>query len=187
MHNQMSQILSQMKKPPAAPYDSATSHEAMAVAEAAVAWVDFKITPGGSISLQKAIFGQAQAEEDPLALHSAILKGGTSIREVKSLAQRLGISEEELSRRCGLSRATFHRRVKANANLAPMEADVWTRYALLFKQAVEVFEDEESARNWLRTAQPALGDQLPLDLAQSTTGFREVEKLLTRLDRGVYV
>ncbi len=123
---------------------------------------------------------------DVFALHSAIVNGSTKVREIKSLAHRLGISEEELGRRCGLSRATLHRRVKANAALAPTEADVWSRFALLLHQAVDVFEDEQSARTWLGTAQPGLGGQVPLDLAQSTTGYREVEKLLTRIDHGVY-
>ena len=150
-------------------------------------WIDIKITPRGSISLQATASDQVPAERVPFALHAAILKGVTKIREIKTLAQRLGVSDEDLARRCGLSRATLHRRVKANANLAPMEADVWSRFALLFKQAVDVFEDEDSARLWLSTTQPGLGRRVPLDLAQSTTGYREVEKLLTRIDHGVYV
>lgn len=147
-------------------------------------WPHISINQHGSISLKPNT--SETAGYDVFALHSAILKGSTKVRVIKSLAQRLGIAEEELARRCGLSRATLHRRVKANASLAPTEADVWSRFALLFKQAVDVFEDEESARTWLSAAQPGLDGRIPLDLAQSTTGYREVEKLLTRIDHGVY-
>ena len=34
--------------------------------------------------------------------------------------------------------------------------------------------------------QIGLGDAIPLELAQTSFGFREVEKLLTRFSHGVY-
>lgn len=121
-----------------------------------------------------------------LALHSAIVGKSTSIAQIRNLAVHLGLTEEDLGLRCGLSRPTFHRRRKAGGFLSSSETDVLARHALLFQQAKDVFEDEEAARTWLSTRQMGLGQQIPLDLALSTTGFREVEKLLTRIDHGVY-
>lgn len=151
-----------------------------------------QITPQGALSLQAAPRLAVAVDTDVvvipsgLTLHSAILREGTSVRQIKELADQLGLSEEDLGRRCGLSRPTLHRRKKARGTLSRIESDLWTRYALLFKQAVDVFESEDAARAWLRTSQAALGDQAPLDLALSSSGFREVEKLLTRIDHGVY-
>jgi Protein of unknown function (DUF2384) len=45
----------------------------------------------------------------------------------------------------------------------------------------------DSARTpWLNCPQIGLGGAVPLEFAQTTFGFREVEKLLTRIDHGVY-
>jgi putative toxin-antitoxin system antitoxin component (TIGR02293 family) len=102
------------------------------------------------------------------------------------IAQALQIKEEELAALCGLSRSTFHRRKQDRKNLSPAETDALFRYSELLRHAVEVLEDEDAAREWLRSPQYGLGGQVPLELARSTPGFNEVQKLLTRLDYGVY-
>lgn len=121
-----------------------------------------------------------------LALHSAIVHDGISVMKIKELATQLGLAEDDLGLRCGLSRPTLHRRRKAEGRLSGMESDVLSRHAMLLKQATDVMTDEEAARNWLRSPQLGLAGHIPLDLALTTTGFREVEKLLTRIDYGVY-
>ena len=122
---------------------------------------------------------------DPLSLHLAILPGAT-VGLVAKIAKALHLKEEELALLCGLSRSTFHRRRQDRKHLSIAETDVLFRYSEVFKHAVEVLEDENEAREWLRTPQYGLGGQVPLDLARSTPGFNEVQKLLTRIDHGVY-
>ena len=153
-------------------------------------FIGLKVSSAGSLSIHTSI-RPVKAKIDVnlpsgLVLHSAIISKGTSVRQIKELADQLDLSEEEIGKRCGLSRPTLHRRKKAKGVLSPIETDLWARIALLLKQATSVFEDEGAARTWLRTPQTGLDDQVPLDLAGSTTGFREVEKLLTRIDYGVY-
>lgn len=126
--------------------------------------------------------GFAQA----LPLHSAIVAGGTDVAQIGHLAAHLELTEDVLALRCGLSRPTFHRRKQAKATLSATESDLLARHALLLQQAVDVFEDEAAARDWLKAPQPGLSDQVPLDLVLSTAGYREVEKLLTRIDVGAY-
>lgn len=152
-------------------------------------YVDIRISNQGSLSIQTVAEPSARYESNSpngLLLHSAIINEGTSVRQIKELAEQLGIPEDELGRRCGMSRPTLHRRKKAKGVLSRIEADLWARFALLLKQATEVFESEDAAREWLNSPQMGLGNQVPLDLALSTSGFREVEKLLTRIDHGVY-
>ncbi|MDB6127048.1 MAG: hypothetical protein JWM35_944 [Verrucomicrobia bacterium] len=127
-----------------------------------------------------------QVYSSTLVWHSAVVDGRTRVRQLAELAPRLGLDEEDLAARCGLSRSTLHRRKQANATLSPAESDFFSRYLLLLAQAKAVFEDEAAARTWLSSPQVGLGQQVPLDLALSTAGYREVEKLLTRIDESVY-
>ena len=45
--------------------------------------------------------------------------------------------------------------------------------------------DRSIARQWLETRVPALGNQRPLDLAETESGAREVEALIGRIEHGV--
>ena len=50
----------------------------------------------------------------------------------------------------------------------------------------EVFGDAENAREWLIHPQRGLGNVVPVELAKSEIGAREVENLLGRIEYGVY-
>ena len=108
---------------------------------------------------------------------------GTRLNEA---AVALELEEETLAQRCGMSRSTFYRRKQRKSPFQPAEIDLLERHIAILKQATEVFEDVAEARLWLQTPQYGLGGAIPLDLIQTTAGFREVEKLLTRIDHGVY-
>jgi putative toxin-antitoxin system antitoxin component (TIGR02293 family) len=61
------------------------------------------------------------------------------------------------------------------------------RAARLFGRTLQLFEgDRDAAVEWLTTPQTALGDRVPLDLARTEIGAREVERLVGRLDHGVF-
>ena len=61
------------------------------------------------------------------------------------------------------------------------------RHASLLAQAVATFDgDKEAARQWMNCPQIGLGNAVPLELAKTSFGSREVEKLLTRVNYGVY-
>ncbi|MEI6035535.1 MAG: antitoxin Xre/MbcA/ParS toxin-binding domain-containing protein [Verrucomicrobiae bacterium] len=116
---------------------------------------------------------------------------GVPMEEVSSLRVRevaggLQLEEEALALRCGLSRSTYYRRRQSKKPLSALEADLLDRHARILAQAREVFESSEAATRWLKTPQLGLGGGVPLDAIRSTSGFREVEKLLTRIDYGVY-
>jgi putative toxin-antitoxin system antitoxin component (TIGR02293 family) len=121
----------------------------------------------------------------PLQLHGLIQKG-LPVTLLDHIAAALDLKVETVAGLCGLSRATFHRKKAARARLGQFESDMLARYATLLKHGTEVFEDAAAAGEWLRTAQVGLGGQVPIQLAQTTQGYQEVEKLLTRIDYGVY-
>lgn len=125
------------------------------------------------------------ALSNPLAMHGFI-QAGLPVNVVAHIAAGLGLRVDEFAALCGMSRATFHRKKTAKAKLGRMESDLVARYASLLHHATEVFSDAEAAGKWLREPQIGLGGAVPIDFAQSTQGYQEVEKLLTRIDYSVY-
>jgi putative toxin-antitoxin system antitoxin component (TIGR02293 family) len=125
--------------------------------------------------------------DSDLVVHYGIL-AGVPVKAIKFTAKRLGIPGDDLASSCGISRTTFHRLTKTGVKrLAPQASDALVRHAKLFDLAVEVLEDEGAAREWLHTPQVGLGGEIPLDMARTSMGSREVEKLLTQINYGVYV
>lgn len=120
-------------------------------------------------------------------IHKEIVSG-LPFRIIATVAEKAGLAADDLARRIGVSRSTFHRRKKsAGSRLSTQESDALARYATLAARAVDAFDgDRAAAQRWLGSPQPGLGDVVPLEIARTTPGYREVEKLLTRIDHGVY-
>lgn len=59
------------------------------------------------------------------------------------------------------------------------------RYAKILRLAVQVLEDEETARQWLHEPQFGLGWRTPIEIMRTNEGAREVERLLIRIEKGV--
>lgn len=114
-----------------------------------------------------------------------IIQAGLPIAELDTLQASLNIPMERLAPKLGISKATLHRR-KLQGRLGPEESDRVVRFARLMGKALEVFESEVAARQWLLSPQVALGKAVPLDFAQTEVGAREVEDLLGRIEYGIY-
>jgi len=65
------------------------------------------------------------------------------------------------------------------------ESDRVVRYAMLLVLAIEMFEDEGDAAEWLKVSAMALGGETPLNHATTEMGGRSVERLIRRLEYGV--
>jgi putative toxin-antitoxin system antitoxin component (TIGR02293 family) len=115
----------------------------------------------------------------------ALIRKGLPMVEFYALASWLGVTEEELAPLLGISRATLHRRKKAG-HLEMPESERLVRFARLLRRATEVFDREEAARDWLKTAAVAFSGETPLSFADTEVGAREVEYLLGRLEHGVF-
>ena len=120
-----------------------------------------------------------------LAMADATARGfpPESIDRVK---EALELSEAELAETLGVSSKTVARLRKAPERLlSPTASDRLYRVARLYLLAAEVLEGEDSARNWLTTAQVGLANRVPLELMITEAGSREVEALLLRIEYGV--
>lgn len=114
------------------------------------------------------------------------IRAGLPFAEFEALRDLLDISNEELAEKVGISRSTLARR-KRSGRLDKDPSDKVVRFARIFALAREVFEeDEPAARAWLKSPQRALGFSTALDFADTEAGAREVERLLGRVEHGVY-
>jgi putative toxin-antitoxin system antitoxin component (TIGR02293 family) len=102
------------------------------------------------------------------------------------LAKRLDISQDRLSELAQIAKTTLHRRIKEHQPLAQDESERVIRLYTVYQKAVEVFDDEERAARWFSSHPKALGGKTPLEFMETEPGARYVEKLLGRIEHGVF-
>jgi putative toxin-antitoxin system antitoxin component (TIGR02293 family) len=98
----------------------------------------------------------------------------------------LGVTRTEVSSVVIPSRTLQHRRSRRE-KLTVEESDRVLRMMRALSQAEEVYETRERALQWLRRANPRLGNRKPLELLKTDAGSRIVEELLVQIDEGVFV
>jgi putative toxin-antitoxin system antitoxin component (TIGR02293 family) len=117
---------------------------------------------------------------------AALAVRGLAPEVALDLAKRLGISQERLSELAQIAKTTLHRRMKDHQRLAQDESERVIRLFSLYQKAVEVFEDEDRAARWFSSRPKALGGKTPLEFMETEPGARYVEKLLGRIEHGVF-
>jgi putative toxin-antitoxin system antitoxin component (TIGR02293 family) len=145
----------------------------------------FKGDPAAPAASGKVLRSLGLANHDVLGLIKA-LKSGLPFARLAGFAKRSGLSLADISEVLQIPPRTLARR-RAQGSLTALESERLVRLAGLFDKAVELFEgDPTTALIWLRTPAKALGNQSPLELAQTEIGARAVEDLIGRLEFGVY-
>ena len=123
------------------------------------------------------------AEEERPFVHDEIMRG-VPARKVKRLIERGVLGVKQVHRI--IPERTFNRRVANNEALKPAEADGVARLMRIAELARRIFRDDDFAREFLRLPNPALGNRIPSELAETEAGAREVETILGRIAYGVY-
>jgi hypothetical protein len=72
------------------------------------------------------------------------------------------------------------------ARLTPEQSDLVIRTASTLARAIDVLGDRERAAHWLIAPNRALGEEIPINLLDTSAGAHEVEALLDRIEYGVY-
>lgn len=121
---------------------------------------------------------------EPAALARAVREGIPAGR-FDALKKLLGVSTETLADVVGISPSTLSRRRKRGV-FNKDESERVLRIARIALRAVDVLDGEENARKWFTEPARALGGEEPLQFADTEPGAREVERLLIRLEHGVY-
>lgn len=81
---------------------------------------------------------------------------------------------------------TLQRKRAAGGRLSPDESDRLARVARLLARAEEALGGAAKGLYWLRRDNRALGGARPLDLLDSDAGALAVERVLGRIEHGVY-
>jgi putative toxin-antitoxin system antitoxin component (TIGR02293 family) len=122
--------------------------------------------------------------EDPVELH-ARAEQGLPYQALERVRVLLDVPVARVAELVRIPLRTLARRKDAG-RLEPEESDRLLRLARLVGLALGLFEgDLPPARAWLATPQLALGREVPLDLATTDVGSREVERLIGRLEHGI--
>jgi putative toxin-antitoxin system antitoxin component (TIGR02293 family) len=115
----------------------------------------------------------------------AQIQKGLSVSTFDRLKKNLDTTDKELARILGIPVSTLARRKKGK-RFPFTESERIVRVARLYDRAVSVFEEVEPVRTWLKTPAWSLGEISPLDYARTELGAQEVERLLGRIEDGVF-
>jgi putative toxin-antitoxin system antitoxin component (TIGR02293 family) len=113
------------------------------------------------------------------------VKKGLPVSSFEKLRKKLGVSDNFLSQIVNIPKRTLTRR-KQQGKFNTNESEKVLRIARLYDQALEVFEDQQAAEKWLKEPARGLGEAIPLKYARTELGAREVERLLIRIEHGVF-
>ena len=115
----------------------------------------------------------------------AVLRKGLPFSTLESFRKHADLSLPELTAILGIPERTLARR-KESKHLTPAESDRLYRVARALAHAQSVLGDDVKATTWLKHANRALGDEIPLSLLDTEFGARQVEDVLLRIAHGIY-
>lgn len=112
------------------------------------------------------------------------IHGGLPTRAVDEVLDSGLLTAGELYELVIPRRTLTHRRKQKT--LTAEQSDRLARVVRLMTRAEEALDDRDRAARWLRRPNRALRGGSPIDLLDSDIGARTVEKLLLRIEHGVY-
>ncbi len=118
------------------------------------------------------------------ALAYQIAKRGISSKAIDPLGEFLGLGKGAVAAYLDLDRSTTHRRAAKDQLLPLHAAEGVLRLVELDQLAVDTFEDEESASQWLQRPHPLLEGESPLQAAKSAYGTQRVKDILLAIQYG---
>jgi putative toxin-antitoxin system antitoxin component (TIGR02293 family) len=119
-----------------------------------------------------------------LGVASAI-ESGVSTKAVEDVIDS-GIVEPEVLYEFVVPRRTLAHRKAKNQRLTSEESDRLARVLRVYARSEDALGDSDRAFRWLRKPNRALEGKTPLELLSSEAGARAVEKVLGRLEHGVF-
>lgn len=124
--------------------------------------------------------------KSPLDLIETI-RHGLPKQALERLANALRVKVLDLENILPVSRRTLQRYEQQDVKFLPKElSDHMLQVAKVHARAVEVFEDEERALEWLQAPIVALGGRIPMSLLDTSPGVDLVLTELGRIEYGVF-
>ena len=128
---------------------------------------------------------RSQVSGTRLAHTHTVVKDGLKAGAYDDLRSALGISDQKLADSLSIPIRTLQRRL-GGGRFMPDESDRIARLSRIYQRASEVFESADSAREWMQTPNPSIGFAIPLELCSTDPGCVEVERLLYRIEYGIF-
>lgn len=113
------------------------------------------------------------------------MRRGTPSSVIPIMASRFGMSQDGLFDVLRLPRSTMKSRISKNETLSGSEQDRIYRADRVWLRAMEVLEDEDAARAWIRRSNRSLGGEAPLSLLDTEVGYELVLDTLGRIEYGI--
>lgn len=150
-----------------------------------VATVALKTRTG--LSAAAVLGGESVLHADP---HSALdwislVRHGIAAGAVDAAVRVVGIGQAELAKALDIPERTLARR-KKDGLLNRDESGKLVRLARVVERAVEVFEDEQAALDWLKSPNAAFGSVSPISLLDTDLGADAVLNTLGRIEHGIF-
>lgn len=115
-----------------------------------------------------------------------IVSKGLRMEACEHLQRNFDLETRTMAQLLQTPSRTFARRKQEGA-LLPRESDRLLTVTRVLARALDLFEgDRDAALRWLKVAQPSLVDQTPIEALSTEIGTVEVERLIDRLEQGVY-
>jgi putative toxin-antitoxin system antitoxin component (TIGR02293 family) len=125
------------------------------------------------------------AHTPPLAAHERVQKG-ISLSEVARFMDAMELTQHEAAGLLGLPVRTYQRWLSEPAKkLDSATGGRYYRTIKVIQHAATLLGSMDKALQWLRAAQRALGNRIPLELLGTDPGAEAVEDLLGRIEYGV--
>lgn len=118
----------------------------------------------------------------------ALVRAGLPVKALEKVLRELvggAVSQADVYGVVGSARTLQRKRSKGSV-LSPEESDRLARLARIIVRAEEALGVAENARHWLATPNRALGGRTPLSLLGSDAGALAVERILGRIEHGIY-
>ncbi|MGV8897717.1 MAG: type II toxin-antitoxin system Xre/ParS family antitoxin [Burkholderiaceae bacterium] len=122
----------------------------------------------------------------PLAGFAAVksIRDGYPARILKSASSFFGVSDARIQSITQVPASTANRLESNEAKIDSAATERVYRMGAVTRIAIDVFEDESSAIDWMRQPNKALGNMAPLDLMDTEPGAVSVRQMLNAIATG---
>jgi len=128
------------------------------------------------------VVGASVSTEEGLAER---LRHGLASESLDALMDCLQISAKTLAGLLRMAPRTLTRR-RAEAHLRPDESNAVYEMARVVAHALDVLGDTAAVRSWIREPNLALGESTPLREMDNAIGLGKVNRLLGRIEHGIF-
>lgn len=116
---------------------------------------------------------------------ASMSRRGVSSSTVDKITDFMDITQKELSNVLAIPERTLVRR-KGAEMLPSDESGKLVRMARVIERAEGVFEDQDAARDWLKSANTSLSGETPMSMLDTEFGAEAVMDTLGRIEHGVF-